>query len=150
MASYSQKMIQNVVSNEALIYGCLDYTPVVIPFGHQIPETLNDQIQKILVGSGAISREAYDTMRGIHYDGDFENGTEPYSEGDDLNDDWDSFIQSNYANYFDEVEPPLITEASPMKTIGEADSSEFNGEAVEPTSDSASASPSEVQQSDQA
>lgn len=154
MASYSVKMVHNVISNEALLYGCLDYTPVVIPFGHQVPETLNDQIQKILLGSGAISREAYDTMRGISYDGDFENGAEPYDNDDYSSDDWDSFVQSNYANYFDEdspvSEPTLINENTPMKTIGEADKGELNGSAVEPTSDSASDSPSEVQQSDPA
>lgn len=154
MASYSVKMVYNVISNEALLYGCLDYTPTAIPFGHQVPETLNDQIQKILLGSGAITREAYDTMRGIAYDGDFENGTEPYGDDDYNNDDWDSFVQSNYANYFDEDSPvsesTLINENTPMKTIGEADKGEVIAKSDEQASDSALGNPSEVKQSDEA
>lgn len=149
MASYSVKMVHNVISNEVLLYGCLDYTPTAIPLGHQVPETLNDQIQKILLGSGAITREAYDTMRGISYDGDFENGKEPYANDDD-DDDWDSFVQSNYANYFDEVEPTLINENTPMKSIGEGDKGEVIASSDEQASESALASPSEVQQSDKA
>lgn len=152
MASYSVKMVHNVISNEALLYGCLDYTPVAIPLGHQVPETLNDQIQKILLGSGAISREAYDTMRGIAYDGDYENGTEPYGDDDYSSDDWDSFVQSNYANYFDEdspvSEPTLINEDTPMKNIGETDKGEPVAESVGQASDSALGNPTEVQQSE--
>lgn len=153
MACYSLKAIKNVVNDSAMLY-CPIGDPIAIPLGHQVPETLNDQIQKILLGSGAISREAYDTMRGISYDGDFENGAEPYDNDDYSSDDWDSFVQSNYANYFDDdspvSEPTLINENTPMKTIGEADKGELNGSAVEPTSDSALDSPSEVQQSDPA
>ncbi len=149
MASYSNEMIQNVISNEALIYGCLDYTPAFIPVGHQVPETLNDQIQKILLGSGAISREAYDTMRGIHYDGDFENGTEPYSKDDFTDDDWDSFVQSNYANYFDEDEPVVVGDETSFVEV-KSDKIEVTAASSEQASDSALDSPSEAEQSDQA
>lgn len=153
MACYSLKAIKNVVNDSAMLY-CPVGDPVAIPLGHTVPETLNDQIQKILLGSGAISREAYDTMRGVSYDGDFENGKEPYDDDDYSSDDWDSFVQSNYANYFDEVaevsEPALINENTPMKTIGEADKGEPVAEGVGQASDSALDSPSEAQQSDPA
>lgn len=152
MAScYSLKAIKNVVNDSAMLF-CPVGDPVAIPLGYKVPETLNDQIQKILLGSGAISREAYDTMRGIAYDGDYENGTEPYDNDDYSSDDWDSFVQSNYANYFDEdspvSEPTLINEDTPMKTIGEADKGEVIAEGNEQASDSALGNPTEVQQSE--
>lgn len=148
LSSYSLKMIKDVTSNAGLLYAPIG-EPVSIPLGFQVPETLNDQIQKILLGSGAISREAYDTMRGIAYDGDYENGTEPYGDDDYSSDDWDSFVQSNYANYFDEdspvSEPTLINEDTPMKNIGEG---EVIAKSDEQASDSALGNPTEVQQSD--
>lgn len=148
---YSLKAIKNVVNDSAMLY-CPVGDPVSIPLGYKVPETLNDQIQKILLGSGAITREAYDTMRGISYDGDFENGKEPYANDDYSDDDWDSFVQSNYANYFDEDSPvselTLINENTPMKTIGEADKGEVIAKSDEQASDSALDSPSEVKQSD--
>lgn len=153
MACYSLKAIKNVVNDSAMLY-CPVGDPVAIPLGYKLPETLNDQIQKILLGSGAITREAYDTMRGFSYDGDFENGKEPYANDDYSDDDWDSFVQSNYANYFDEdspvSEPTLINDNTPMKTIGEADKGEVIAKSDEQASESALASPSEVQQSDEA
>lgn len=145
---YSLKAIKNVVNDSAMLF-CPVGDPVAIPLGYKVPETLNDQIQKILLGSGAITREAYDTMRGFSYDGDFENGKEPYANDDD-DDDWDSFVQSNYANYFDEVEPTLINENTPMKSIGEGDKGEVIASSDEQASESALDSPSEVQQSDKA
>lgn len=148
MACYSLKAIKNVVNDSAMLY-CPVGDPVAIPLGYKVPETLNDQIQKILLGSGAITREAYDTMRGISYDGDFENGKEPYANDDYSDDDWDSFVQSNYANYFDS-ELTLINENTPMRTIGEADKGEVIAKSDEQASESALASPSEVQQSDEA
>lgn len=148
---YSLKAIKNVVNDSAMLF-CPVGDPVAIPLGHKVPETLNDQIQKILLGSGAISREAYDTMRGIAYDGDYENGTEPYGDDDYSSDDWDSFVQSNYANYFDEdspvSEPTLINEDTSMKSIGEADRGEVIAKSDEQASDSALGNPTEVQQSE--
>lgn len=148
---YSLKAIKNVVNDSAMLF-CPVGDPVAIPLGYKVPETLNDQIQKILLGSGAISREAYDTMRGIAYDGDYENGTEPYDNDDYSSDDWDSFVQSNYANYFDEdspvSEPTLINEDTPMKNIGETDKGEPVAESVGQASDSALGNPTEVQQSE--
>ena len=147
MASYSLKMIDKVTKDHGLLYGNMDYTPIAIPLGHITPSTLNDQIERILLGSGAITREAYDMMKGIRYDADVENGKEDF---DNWESDSEHFEISSFAQYEDlfkalnandnesHSQPPLITPETPtIPVMGETP-------AVSQTSDSAIGSASEV------
>lgn len=70
-------------------------TPLVVPVGHKIPESQNAAIQRILLASGAITREQFEAALGICYDGDFSDDDEidiPFSVDED-------FEQSKYASY---------------------------------------------------
>lgn len=78
-------------------------TPMVIPVGHKVPETQNEAIQRILLASGAITREQFESALGISYDGDYSDEDEidvPFSVDED-------FEQSRFASYAD-IEVPNV------------------------------------------
>ena len=77
------------------LYDKATSTPSVIPVGHKIPESQNVAIQRILLASGAITREQFEAALGIVYDGDFSDEDEidvPSSVDED-------FEQSRFASY---------------------------------------------------
>lgn len=122
--SFSLSVIEATIKDASRLYYEVG-SPVSIPLGHKTPETLNDQIQKILLGSGVISQDAYDAMRGYSYDGDVENGAEVFDDSD-YDDTDDYFAQSSLSAYVD-------------NDIAYIESNEL---AVAPASDSALASDS--------
>lgn len=78
-------------------------TPLVVPVGQKIPETQNTAIQRILLASGAITREQFEAALGVSYDGDFGDEDEvdvPFSVDED-------FEQSRFASYTD-IEVPNV------------------------------------------
>lgn len=80
MKEFSLKMIEKAKS---IINEKLDYTPISIPFGDEIPRTHHESIARILLASGQIGFNEYLKMVGIHYDYD-ENEAD-----DDYDDDYD-------------------------------------------------------------
>lgn len=85
------------------LYDEVSSTPKVVPVGHKIPETQNVAIQRILLASGAITREQFEAALGVSYDGDFGDDDEldiPFSVDED-------FEQSRFASYAD-IEVPNI------------------------------------------
>ncbi|QCS37409.1 hypothetical protein [Tortoise microvirus 100] len=105
---YSLKMIDE---SRKISAEKLDYTPIEIPVSHNVPETFNNTIQKILYSSGMISQEAYHKMLGINYDG----------EGDgDFDDDDDEFDevyeQSPHASYDEGRKSAEVVENTPVET----------------------------------
>lgn len=84
------------------LYDKIDTTPVSIPLGYKQPETSTQVMSRLLLGSGAITREQWEAMNGILYD----------SKGDDMDfrdfgnsEPDDEFTQSDLASYEDVVEP---------------------------------------------
>lgn len=88
---------------QSYLYDKATSTPVVIPAGQKIPETQNVAIQRILLASGAITREQFESALGVSYDGDFGDDDEldvPFSVDED-------FEQSRFASYAD-IEVPNV------------------------------------------
>lgn len=88
---------------EKYLYDKATSTPVSIPVGHKIPESQNVAIQRILLASGAITREQFEAALGVTYDGDFNDDDEldiPPSVDED-------FEQSRFASYTD-IEVPNV------------------------------------------
>lgn len=94
----------------------LDRTPLVVPEGNIQPETYNEAISKILYHSGIIDKDSYNRLRGVSYDGDFDDSNEDF-EGDDWDSD-DEFEMSEYSEYVPDYpdaffkSPPEATEKS--------------------------------------
>lgn len=88
----------------------LDYTPVFVPTGFELPETTQSAIARIMLSSGAISLDDYQKMIGVTYDGDFD-GNE-FDEDDGYYDDDDGFQLSSYAQYEDEIVKPAVEEVN--------------------------------------
>lgn len=89
------------------LYDKATSAPVVIPVGHKIPESQNVAIQRILLASGAITREQFEAALGIRYDGDFGEDDEldiPFSVDEE-------FEQSRFASYAD-IEVPNVESKS--------------------------------------
>lgn len=82
----------------------LDYTPLAIPIGCQTPETTNEAIARILYHSGQIDIDAYNTMRGMEFDMDYE--AEEDFDYPDSPDYEDEMVQSVFAKYEDEIDTP--------------------------------------------
>jgi hypothetical protein len=88
-------------------------TPMIIPISHKTLETQNEAIQRILLASGAITREQFESALGVSYDGDFSDEDEvdvPYSVDED-------FKQSRFASYVEvpNVETKTIDKATAVK-----------------------------------
>lgn len=80
----------------------LDYTPLSIPVGCQTPETTNEAIARILYHSGQIDIDAYNTMRGMEFDMDYD--AEEDFDYPDSPDYEDEMVQSVFAKYEDEID----------------------------------------------
>lgn len=79
------------------LYDKATSTPLVIPVGQKVPETQNEAIQRILLASGAITREQFEAALGVSYDGDYGDEDEidvPFSVDED-------FEQSRFASYIE-------------------------------------------------
>lgn len=95
--------VERQKESQEYLYDKATSVPSVIPVGHKIPETQNEAIQKILLASGAITREQFESALGISYDGDYGDEDEidiPFSVDED-------FEQSRYASYID-IEVPNV------------------------------------------
>lgn len=77
----------------------LDYTPLFIPTDCELPETSHQAIARIMLSSGVISKDDYEKMIGVTYDGEFN------TESEDFNfEEWeDDFKQSAFAQYEDYI-----------------------------------------------
>ncbi len=74
----------------------LDYTPMFVPTGFQVPETSQQTMARLMLNSGMISLDDYHNMIGVRYDGDFEGDTEQFRDFEAWEDD---FKQSVFAEY---------------------------------------------------
>lgn len=87
------------------LYDKLDVTPVSIPLGYKQPETSTQVMSRLLLGSGAITREQWEAMNGIFYD--TQDSNMDFRDFDDSDID-DEFIQSDLASYETVREPVEI------------------------------------------
>lgn len=110
------------------LYDKLDVTPVSIPLGYKQPETSTQVMSRLLLGSGAITREQWEAMNGILYD--TQNSDMDFRDFDDSDVD-DEFIQSDLASYETIREPVQIPNVNTNK-IDEAPPVQ-NGAAQEPS-----------------
>lgn len=78
----------------------LDYTPLFVPTDCELPETSHQAIARIMLSSGVISRDDYEKMIGVTYDGEFNAESETF----DFEDWEDDFKQSAFARYEDNLE----------------------------------------------
>lgn len=78
----------------------LDYTPLFVPTDCELPETSHEAIARIMLSSGVISRDDYEKMIGVTYDGEFNAESETF----DFEDWEDDFKQSSFARYEDNLE----------------------------------------------
>lgn len=88
---------------QGYLYDKATSVPLVVPAGQKVPETQNVAIQRILLSSGAITREQFEAALGVSYDGDFNDDDEidvPFSVDED-------FEQSRFASYAD-IEVPNV------------------------------------------
>lgn len=76
----------------------LDYTPLSVPTGFQVPETSQQTMARLMLNSGMISLDDYHNMIGVCYDGDYARDTEEFRDFEDWEDD---FKQSAFAEYED-------------------------------------------------
>lgn len=83
-------------------YDNLDYTPLAIPVGMQLPETSNQTMARMMLSSGMISLDDYHKMIGVVYDGDYNEESEHFT--DEFEDRTDRFQQSRFAQYEDDIE----------------------------------------------
>lgn len=79
----------------------LDYTPLSVPTGFQVPETSQQTMARLMLNSGMISLDDYFNMIGVCYDGDFTRDTEQFRDFEDWE---DAFKQSQFAEYEDDRE----------------------------------------------
>lgn len=78
----------------------LDYAPLFVPTDCELPETSHQAIARIMLSSGVISRDDYEKMIGVTYDGEFNSESEDFDF-----DEWeDDFKQSAFAQYEDNLE----------------------------------------------
>lgn len=77
----------------------LDYTPLFVPTGFQVPETSQQTMARLMLNSGMISLDDYHNMIGVCYDGDFTRDTEQFRDFEDWEDD---FKLSQFAEYEDD------------------------------------------------
>lgn len=118
---YSLKMIKEA---KKIAYEHLDNTPLVVPADCHAPETYNEAIARILKHSGVIDDGAYQKLRGIHFDGDFNDDSEDF----DWDDDSDEFEQSPLAYYddfdtmFPEPAPAPVASAQAAESLAQVSS----------------------------
>lgn len=95
--------VRKQAESQKFLFDKVSSVPVVVPVGHKIPETQNEAIQRILLASGAITREQFEAALGLSFDGDFSDEDEvdiPFSVDED-------FEQSRFASYVEtETQPP--------------------------------------------
>jgi len=117
---YSNKLVALNAENRSLLYDDLDYTPRSIPLGQILGETTNDMIEKILLHSGAITRQQWENFKGISYD-ILDEADEAFND-DDFTDDVDDYTLSSYSKYDDVTESNTTestTETTPPKAFNE-------------------------------
>lgn len=74
----------------------LDYTPMFVPTGFQVPETSQQTMARLMLNSGMISLDDYHNMIGVTFDGDYSADTEQFRDFETWEDD---FKQSQFAEY---------------------------------------------------
>lgn len=107
---YTHKIQQDFAKSDT--FDKLDYTPVFVPTGFELPETTQSAIARIMLSSGAISLDDYQKMIGVTYDGDFDDEDE-FIDGEDYYEYFDDrFAVSQYAQYEDEIVKPAVEEVN--------------------------------------
>lgn len=91
----------------------LDYTPLFIPTGFQVPETSQQTMARLMLNSGMISLDDYHNMIGVTFDGDFTRDTEGFRDFEAWEDD---FKQSQFAEYEYDSEYDNATGLAPADT----------------------------------
>lgn len=114
---YSVRKVEQVKAKQH--FDNLDYTPLAIPIGG-FQDTTTQAIERIMLASGAITREQWDRLKGFEYDVD----TEGYPL-DDFAEVDDEFEQSPLASYQEqEVKELLADEAK--QNLGDTDKKEVS------------------------
>lgn len=110
------KTYMSAASDKAqdFLYDKVDTTPVSIPVGYKQPETSTQVMSRLLLGSGAITREQWEAMNGILYD--TKDSNLDFRDFGDSDVD-DEFVQSNLASYETVNEPVEV----PNVDSGEVD-----------------------------
>lgn len=91
----------------------LDYTPLFVPTGFQVPETSQQTMARLMLNSGMISLDDYHNMIGVCYDGDFTRDTEQFRDFEDWEDD---FKLSQFAEYDDDSQYDNAARLAPSDT----------------------------------
>lgn len=102
MAKIEEYSVKRQRESQKFLFDKVSSTPLVVPVGQKIPETQNVAIQRILLASGAITREQFESALGVSYDGDYGDDDEldiPFSVDED-------FQQSRFASYAENEVPP--------------------------------------------
>lgn len=94
----------------------LDYKPLFVPTGFQVPETSQQTMARLMLNSGMISLDDYHNMIGVRYDGDFEGDTEQFRDFEDWEDD---FKQSVFAEYEHDSEHDNVSGLAPASAHSE-------------------------------
>lgn len=91
----------------------LDYTPLFVPTGFQVPETSQQTMARLMLNSGMISLDDYHNMIGVTFDGDYTRDTEGFRDFEAWEDD---FKQSAFAEYEDDSQYDNPTGLAPSDT----------------------------------
>lgn len=91
----------------------LDYRPLFVPTGFQVPETSQQTMARLMLNSGMISLDDYHNMIGVSFDGDFTRDTEQFRDFEDWE---DNFKQSQFAEYEDDSQYDNPTRLAPSDT----------------------------------
>lgn len=95
----------------------LDYTPMFVPTGFQVPETSQQTMARMMLASGMISYDDYLNMIGVKFDGDYSTDTEQFTDFEDWEDD---FKQSQFAEYEDNRQYDHASGLAPSGSHSEA------------------------------
>lgn len=101
LVTASEYSVRKQQEAQNYLYDKATSIPLVVPAGQKTPQTQTEAIQRILLSSGAITREQFEAALGILYDGDYGDEDEidiPFSVDED-------FEQSRFASY---VEVPNV------------------------------------------
>ena len=95
----------------------LDYTPMFVPTGFQVPETSQQTMARLMLNSGMISYDDFLNMIGVAFDGDYSTDSEQFTDFEDWEDD---FKQSQFAEYEHDSEHDNSSGLAPSGSHSEA------------------------------
>lgn len=105
---FSQRGI--LENNVKYAFNDVEVTELAKPVGSQTIETTSQAIARMLLSSGAVTRDQYEAMIGLHFDTLGEEDSEDFTDERFATTD-DNFVQSSFASY--EPEPSSASSESP-------------------------------------